>query len=147
MDGAILNAVVVSVNLTSCLCDNSPAQLAAAFVINLGFLMRHVGTNAFKTDVKTDEENRAQFNGLISILLVLFSGIVLRFDELNKLYGLDSGGDYDSMMISGVLIVSQAAVMVMFLSKMVQSGTKANGMQGIKGKALDLAAVAAIDGL
>ena len=125
-----------------CLSNSTAAQLAAAFMINLGFLMLHVQTNAFKTP----SENRAQFNGLVSILLVLFSGIVLRFNELNKLYG-DEGGDYDSMIISGILIASQVAVIARFLSKMLKPGKKANGMKRVQAKILDTATVAVMDRL
>ena len=99
-------------------------------------------TNAFKTA----SENAAQFNGLISILLVLFSGIVLRWNELSKISGGDDG-DYNTIMVSGILIISQVAVMGMFLAKMVQPGKKANGKERIKQRIFDSLSNAAVDEL
>ena len=88
--------------------SGTTAQIAAAFIINLGFVCAHVQTNAFKTT----SENAAQFVALISILLVLFSGVVLRW---NKLDNTDNGDkDYNSITIICVLMTSQGVVVSLF---------------------------------
>ena len=68
----LLTSVIIFVK------PGTTAQLAAAFLINLLFLLMHVQTQAFMTP----EENTAQFTGLISILLTIFSGIVINYDNL-----------------------------------------------------------------
>ena len=68
----LLTSVIIFVK------PGTTAQLAAAFLINLVFLVMHVNTQAFVTE----EENAAQFTGLISILLTIFSGIVINYNNL-----------------------------------------------------------------
>ena len=95
------------------------AQLAATFMVNLGFLMLHVQTNAFKTH----SENISQFLGLISILLVLFSGIVLRYNEVLPA-DADDNDPYNQMTITVVLMSSQIGVAAIFVSKVFYPGKK-----------------------
>ena len=96
----LLTSVIIFVK------PGTTAQLAAAFVINLAFLVLHVQTQAFITKA----ENDAQFNGLVGIALTLFSGIVLKYDELSN----ESEDSYNRYTILIVLMGSQMAVVFMF---------------------------------
>ena len=69
----LLTSVIIFVK------PGTTAQLSAAYLINLIFLLVHVQTQPFKTEV----ENTAQFSGLISILLTIFSGILINYNHLN----------------------------------------------------------------
>ena len=97
----LLTSVIIFVK------PGTTAQLAAAFVINLAFLVLHVQTQAFMTKA----ENDTQFNGLISIALTLFSGILLKYDELSD----ESDDPYNKYTLLVVLMGSQAAVAAMFM--------------------------------
>ena len=97
----LLTSVIIFVK------PGTTAQLAAAFVINLAFLVLHVQTQAFMTKA----ENDTQFNGLISIALTLFSGILLRYDELSD----ESEDPYNKYTLLIVLMGSQGVVAAMFM--------------------------------
>ena len=106
----LLTSVIIFVK------PGTTAQLAAAFVINLAFLVLHVQTQAFMTKA----ENDTQFNGLISIALTLFSAILLRYDELSD----ESEDPYNKYTLLVVLMGSQAAVAAMFTFGVVRPKKK-----------------------
>ena len=115
------------------------AQLAAAFVINLAFLVLHVQTQAFKTIV----ENTAQLNGLVSILLTLFSGILLKYDALAD----ESADPYNKYTILVVLMGSQLAVAAMFVSGVAFNKKRKKPIDLLKDHVVDAAKTAALDKL
>ena len=131
----LLTSVVIFVK------PGTTAQLAAAFIINLAFLVLHVQTNAFETDA----ENGAQFNGLISITLVLFSGIILRWNSLNSELNGGSSDVYNDITINVVLIGSQIAILAIFVACIAAPSPKANAQDRLEERAIDAASKAAAE--
>ena len=105
----VLTSVIIFVK------PGTTAQLAAAFVITLCFLVLHVHTNAFDSP----EENRTQFCGLTSILLLLFSGILLRANKHSTEPSDDD--DASKIAITVVIVFSQVAVLLMFVVETYQT--------------------------
>ena len=99
----ILTSVIIFVK------PGTTAQLATAFVITLCFLVLHVQTYAFDSP----EENRTQLCGLTSIMLLLFSGILLRANKFTTEPSDDD--DASQAAITFVIIFSQVAVLLMFV--------------------------------
>ena len=129
----LLTSVIIFVK------PGTTAQLAAAFVINLSFLVLHVQTQAFKT--KT--ENTAQLNGLVCILLTLFSGILLKCAALPD----DSADPYSKYTILVVLMGSQLAVAAMFVSGVAFLKTRESSKKTLEDRVVDAAKTAALDKL
>lgn len=101
----------------------------------------HLQTNAFENDA----ENGAQFNGLIGITLVLFSGIILRWNSLNGELNGGSSDVYDDITIHVVLIGSQVAILATFVACTAASSPKANAQDRLEERAIDAASKAAAE--
>ena len=124
----MLTSVVIFVK------PGTTAQLAAAFMITLGFLILHVTTNAYKDP----DENMSQLCGSLSILLTLFSGILIRGQ-------VDEGADpYETALITVVIIGSQASVFLIFIYCLVSTGSNdtQTPAERLKEKTANAAAVA-----
>ena len=94
------------------------AQLAAAFLITFAFLIMHVLVVPFAQEA----ENSTQFWCQISILLVLFSGIIARATSEDAFYR--DTGSYNSALIGIVLAASQTGILLIFVFKLRPEGPK-----------------------
>ena len=103
----MLTSVVIFVK------PGTTAQLAAAFMITLGFMILHVTTNAYKEP----DENISQLCGSLSILLTLFSGILIR-DQVDE-----DADPYETALITVIIIGSQASVFFIFVYCLVFTGS------------------------
>ena len=106
----MLTSVVIFVK------PGTTAQLAAAFMITLGFLILHVTTNAYQEP----DENMSQLCGSLSILLTLFSGILIRGQA-----GEDDD-PYETALITIVIVGSQASVFLIFIYCLASAGSSNN---------------------
>ena len=106
----MLTSVVIFVK------PGTTAQLAAAFMITLGFLILHVTTNAYQEP----DENMSQLCGSLSILLTLFSGILIRGQA-----GEDDD-PYETALITIVIVGSQASVFLIFIYCLASAGSSSN---------------------
>ena len=103
----------------------------------IGFLLVHSKTLPFEST----QENNSQTYGMVSILLVLFSGILLRADASE-----DENDVYATTLISIVLVGSQAAVLLIFAYQVTHPSRRADGTKDVvKAKLVDAAAQMALD--
>ena len=86
--------------------SGSLAQLAFAFVICTIFLVAHVLIRPFKTDA----DNSYQSTSLVSTLLTIFAGIMIKADMAEH-----TKGTYDDFIITFVLMFCNVLVLVMFV--------------------------------
>ena len=112
----MLTSVVIFVK------PGTTAQLAAAFMITLGFLILHVTTNAYQEP----DENMSQLCGSLSILLTLFSGILIRGQA-----GEDDD-PYETALITFVIVGSQASVILIFIYCLASAGSGESAEERLK---------------
>ena len=108
----LLTSVIIFVQ------PRTTAQLAAAFLITFAFLIMHVLVVPFAQEA----ENSTQFWCQISILLVLFSGIIARATSEDAFYR--DTGSYNSALIGIVLAASQTGILLIFVFKLRPEGPK-----------------------